>query len=416
MRMQPRLISRSLAAALLLALSPALWAAGRVEAVRLSAPTPDSARLEVELSAPARQKVFALDNPSRIVVDVESTQMPARVVLPRGAGLVKSVRSGTQPGGKLRLVLELDRRQATLASRMVGTQLIVDLNIQAEPLAAAAAPVSVMPSSVDPVPVRAAHAPGDAGRDIVIAIDAGHGGQDPGASGAAGTREKDVVLAIARALAKRIDAEPGMRAVLTRDEDRFIPLRERMNIARRARADLFVSVHADAIQNRSVSGSSVYVLSDRGASSEAARWLAEQENAADLKGGVSLGDKSNGLASVLMDVSQSASIGASSEAASSVLGFLDRVGTIRKTQVQQAAFVVLKAPDIPSMLVETAFISNPGEEKKLRSPSHQAAVADAIFSGVRGYFRQSPPDGTLFARQREARRIGGPALAENTAR
>jgi N-acetylmuramoyl-L-alanine amidase len=331
------------------------------------------------------------------VVDVESTQMPARVVLPRGAGLVKSVRSGTQPGGKLRLVLELDRRQATLASRMVGSQLIVDLNIQAEPVAAAAAPVSVMPSSVDPVPVRAAHAPGDAGRDIVIAIDAGHGGQDPGASGAAGTREKDVVLAIARALAKRIDAEPGMRAVLTRDEDRFIPLRERMNIARRARADLFVSVHADAIQNRSVSGSSVYVLSDRGASSEAARWLAEQENAADLKGGVSLGDKSNGLASVLMDVSQSASIGASSEAASSVLGFLE-------------------APDSPSMLVETAFISNPGEEKKLRSPSHQAAVADAIFSGVRGYFRQSPPDGTLFARQREARRIGGPALAENTAR
>jgi N-acetylmuramoyl-L-alanine amidase len=268
----------------------------------------------------------------------------------------------------------------------------------------------------DPQPVRAAHAPGDAGRDLVIVIDAGHGGQDPGASGAAGTREKDVVLAIAQALARRIDAEPGMRAILTRNEDRFIPLRERMNIARRARADLFVSVHADAIQNRSVSGSSVYVLSDRGASSEAARWLAEQENAADLKGGVSLGDKSNGLASVLMDVSQTASIGASSEAASSVLDFLDRVGTIRRTQVQQAAFVVLKSPDIPSMLVETAFISNPGEEKKLRSPDHQAAVADAIFSGVRGYFRQSPPDGTLFARQRDARRGAGPALAENTAR
>lgn len=412
--MTPRFDRRILAAASLMMVAAVSPAAGKVQAVRLSAPTPDSARLEIQLSEPARQKVFALDNPSRIVVDVESTRMPAGVALPDGAGLVKSVRSGVQPGGKLRFVLELDRRQSTLASRVEGLQLIVDLNIKPSSVPTAA-PV-VVPAAVDPVPVRAAHAPGDAGRDIIIAIDAGHGGQDPGASGAAGTREKDVVLAIARALAKRIDAEPGMRAVLTRDDDRFIVLRERMNIARRARADLFVSVHADAIQNRSVSGSSVYVLSDRGASSEAARWLAERENAADLKGGVSLGDKGNGLASVLMDVSQTASIGASSEAAASVLEFLDRVGTIRKTQVQQAAFIVLKSPDIPSMLVETAFISNPGEEKKLRSPDHQAAVADAIFNGVRGYFRQSPPDGTLFARQREARRNAGPALAENSAR
>jgi N-acetylmuramoyl-L-alanine amidase len=224
------------------------------------------------------------------------------------------------------------------------------------------------------------------------------------------------VLAIARALARRIDAEPGMRAVLTRDADKFIPLRERINLARRARADLFVSVHADAIRNRDVTGSSVYVLSDRGASSEAARWLAEQENAADLKGGVSLGDKDGGLASVLMDVSQTASLGASMEAAERVLGQLDRVGTVRKSRVQQAGFVVLKSPDIPSMLVETAYISNPGEEKKLRTAAHQQAVAEAIFNGVREYFRQSPPDGTLFARQREARRGTQPVIAGNAGR
>ncbi|MET0280162.1 MAG: N-acetylmuramoyl-L-alanine amidase [Steroidobacteraceae bacterium] len=420
--MSIRAIRSALHAGLLLLAAPALLAASRVEAVRLTTPTTDSARLELQLSSPARQKVFTLDNPHRVVIDVESAQLPASLLLPPGTGLVKSLRSGVQPGGKLRLVLELDRR-TTFATSSNGTQLVVELNPRA--VAAAGTPV-VMPAAVnqalpaaisaDPVAVRAAHAPGDAGRDIIIAIDAGHGGQDPGASGAGGTREKDVVLAIARALARRIDAEPGMRAVLTRNEDRFIPLRERMNLARRARADLFVSVHADAIQNRSVTGSSVYVLSDRGASSEAARWLAEQENAADLKGGVSLGDKDNGLASVLMDVSQSASIGASSEAAASVLGQLDLVGTIRRSQVQQAAFVVLKSPDMPSMLVETAFISNPGEEKKLRSPAHQAAVADAIFTGVRGFFRQSPPDGTLFARQRDARRTALPPLADNTTR
>jgi N-acetylmuramoyl-L-alanine amidase len=245
-------------------------------------------------------------------------------------------------------------------------------------------------------------------------VDAGHGGQDPGASGANGTHEKDVVLAIAQALAKRINAEPGMRAVLTRDSDVFIPLRGRMDIARRARADIFISVHADSIRDREVSGSSVYVLSNRGASSEAARWLAEQENSADLKGGVSLGDKDDALASVLIDLSQTASITSSMEAAGRVLGQLDHVGTIRKTQVQQAAFVVLKSPDIPSMLVETAYISNPGEEKKLRTAEHQAEIADAIFGGVREYFRQSPPDGTLYARQRDARRGAPTILAGST--
>jgi N-acetylmuramoyl-L-alanine amidase len=239
-------------------------------------------------------------------------------------------------------------------------------------------------------------------RDIVIAVDAGHGGEDPGASGRGGTHEKDVVLAIARALAARINHEPGMRAVLTRDGDYLIQLRDRMTRAHAAGADMFVSIHADAVRDREVSGASVYTLSEHGASSEAARQLADQENAADLKGGVSLADKSPALASVLLDVSQNANIGASVEAAGAVLNALDRVGAVRKREVQQAGFMVLKSPDIPSMLVETAYISNPSEEAKLRTGSQQQRLAAAIFTGVAAYFHKYPPEGSVFARQRGA--------------
>ncbi len=390
--------------ALLLA-APLAMAATTLRQIELSAPGADSARLVLTLSAAPAQKVFVLDNPQRIVIDLPATHMGAGVKLPQAAGPVRSVRSGTQSGKTLRLVVELTRQLAPNAS-VSGSQLTIDLGSAPKPVAETPAPA---------VAVRAAHAPGDAGRDLIVAVDAGHGGPDPGASGRDGTREKNVVLAIAQALARRINAEPGMRAFLTRDEDRFIVLRERLNMARRARADIFVSIHADAIKNRDVTGSSVYVLSDRGATSEAARWLAEQENAADLKGGVSLGDKSDSLASVLMDLSQTASIGASMEAAERVLGQLDRVGTVRKSKVQQAAFMVLKSPDIPSMLVETGYISNPAEEQKLRNPAHQAEVAEAVFNGVREYFRVSPPDGTLFARQRDARRGGASILAGSSA-
>jgi N-acetylmuramoyl-L-alanine amidase len=255
------------------------------------------------------------------------------------------------------------------------------------------------PPVIDTTPriIRAAHAPTDSGRDVVIAVDAGHGGQDPGAIGHGGTREKDVVLAIARALAERINAEPGMRAVLTRDRDEFLVLRDRIGRARIAKADMFVSIHADSIANRDVSGSSVYVLSEHGASNEAARWLADRENAADLMGGVKLDDKDKQLASVLLDLSQTANISASMTAAQRVIGSLDAVGQVRKAQVQQAGFVVLKSPDIPSMLVETAYISNPEEEVSLRNTRHQSALADAIFAGLRGYFTSNPPGGTRFA-------------------
>ncbi len=394
--MRLRVSSSLLAIGVLVLAAPVAMAANLLRAVSLDAPGADGARLQLQLSDAPRQKIFTLNHPYRVVIDLPRTQLARGVKLPAVGGPVRDLRSGRRAGGTLRLVLELNQDLDPKVS-VDGRQLTVELGS-----VAVAGP---------PVPVRAAHAPADAGRDIIVAVDAGHGGQDPGATGASGTHEKDVVLDIARLLAKRIDAEPGMRAVLTRNADVFIPLRGRIERARSAHADIFISVHADAIRNRHVTGSSVYVLSNRGASSEAARLLAAQENAADLKGGVSLGDKPDDLASVLIDLSQSASITGSMEAAGRVLGQLDHVGAIRKTQVQQAAFVVLKSPDIPSMLVETAYISNPGEERKLRTPSYQKKIAGAIFNGVREYFRQSPPDGTLYARQRDAGRAAPTIIA-----
>jgi N-acetylmuramoyl-L-alanine amidase len=237
-------------------------------------------------------------------------------------------------------------------------------------------------------------------------VDAGHGGQDPGAIGRNGTMEKTVVLAIARALAARINAEPGMRAYLVRDADYFVVLRDRMVRARNAKADIFVSVHADAIRDRSISGASVYVLNERGASSEAARWLAERENAADLMGGVRLDDKDQSLASVLLDLSQTANISASMTAAERVLLSLDRSVEVRKPKVQQAPLIVLKSPDIPSMLVETAYISNPREEARLKSVNHQKKLAEAIFKGIHAYFETNPPPGTRFAQMRRSQLAG----------
>lgn len=237
----------------------------------------------------------------------------------------------------------------------------------------------------------------DGGRDVVIAIDAGHGGDDPGALGYNGTKEKEVTLAIARRLAHLVNREPGLKAVLVRDDDRFIRLRDRMEIARKHRADLFVSIHADAFTDPSVKGSSVFTLSRNGASSEAARWLAARENNADLVGGVSLDDKDDLLASVLLDLSQSATLQAGGEVAESVFDELKRIGRAHVNRVQQAGFMVLKAPDIPSVLIETAFISNPDEERKLNDAQQQERMASAIKQGIRGYFHQSPPMGTKLA-------------------
>lgn len=381
---------------------------------------PEGSRLVLDLSAPARHQVFTLDNPTRIVVDLENARMVARKGLPAGQGPVRSVRSGPQAGGALRIVLDVDGLQPVKSFMVApeggaGHRLVVEMPPVAA-VATAAPARSTAPSAVPPspppptaatvtTPTKSLAATAK-GRDLVVAIDAGHGGQDPGAIGRGGTREKDVTLAIARRLAKAIDAEDGMRAVLIRDGDYFISLRGRMRKARDAGADMFVSVHADSVLDRSVSGSSVYVLSLRGASDEASRWLAERENAADLMGGVSLDDKNDVLASVLLDVTQKEAVSNSVEAAAAVLTSLRRVGHVHGARVRHAGFMVLKSPDIPSMLVETAFISNAGDERKLRDAAYQQKVAEAIHSGVRDFFYDKPPPGTRLAAIVAARRGG----------
>jgi N-acetylmuramoyl-L-alanine amidase len=361
---------------------------------------PDSTRVVLDLSGSASHELLLLRNPERLVLDVPGMHLrPGARAMPGGAGAVKRVRFARQPGGTLRVVLDLARSVRaksflTAPNQRYGYRLVVDLGSGTS--GAGGTGGNSGNSGNGATPVRAEHAPPEA-RDLIIAIDAGHGGDDPGAIGKNGTREKDVVLAIAKEVARRVDAEPGMRAVLTRNGDYFVELRERMARARAQQADLFVSIHADSIADRRVDGSSVYILSQRGASDEAARWLAERENASDLIGGVSLDDKDGVLASVLLDLSQSAALSASETAAESVLRELNQVGEVRKHQVQQARFMVLKSPDIPSMLVETAYISNPEEERRLRERSHQATIAAAIQHGVRDYFYANPPPGTRVA-------------------
>jgi N-acetylmuramoyl-L-alanine amidase len=338
------------------------------------------------------------------------------------------MRAGYPEPRRLRLVLDLARplhwqgqrcaaQGACLLRIALGEGDAPATSARAAPAAAPLTPtVPITPPapSVTAIPAHAraaAHAPGAGERAVIVAVDAGHGGMDPGATGAGGTREKEVTLAIARALAARVDSAQGMHAVLTRDGDYFVPLRNRMERAAAAHADMFVSIHADAIRDREVSGASVYILSERGASSEAARMLAEHENAADLKGGISLAEQSPDLRPLLLSLSQSASIGASGEAADRVLGALDGVGAVRKREVQQAAFVVLKSPDIPSLLVETAYISNPSEERLLRAPEQQQRLAGAIFNGIERYFEEHPPEGSPFAHRHE--RSGADEIARN---
>jgi N-acetylmuramoyl-L-alanine amidase len=358
-----------------------------VRGVRLWA-EPDNTRVVVDLSGRSPHSLSMLHNPERVVVDVPGAKLAKSARTSGGAGAVKGVRVTRAPSGNLRLVLDLSRpiQAKSFLSKpnaQYGYRLVIDLS-------GATAPRADRPVQV------AKHAPSGA-RDLIIAIDAGHGGEDPGAIGKNGTREKDVVLAIARELAAKINAEPGMKAVLTRGGDYFVPLVDRMRRARAQQADLFVSIHADSIRDRSIDGSSVYILSQRGASNEASKWLAERENASDLIGGVSLDDKDDVLASVLLDLSQSAAINASQVAAERVLHTLTQAGEIRKHEVQRAGFVVLKSPDIPSMLVETAYISNPQEEQRLRTPAHQARLAAAIRQGVHDYFYANPPVGTRVA-------------------
>ena len=444
-------------------------ASAELKDIELAA-TPDGAQLTFDLTSATSQKLFRLSRPDRTVIDLGHTRLAKGVHAPPGEGIVEDVRTGVQPGGTLRVVVKvtssaqasaawagsgpggMQRLVVTLGhlpvkrGRLASTTSPVDTvpgvtaprtavigaggaaaSASREPLAPGAAAESVASVSAVSIAggsptglsaqkiVRAAHAPADSDRDVVVAVDAGHGGQDPGAIGHGGTREKDVTLAIAKLVAERINGEPGMRAVLTRNKDEFIVLRDRIGRARIAKADMFISVHADSIVDRTVSGASVYVLSEKGATNEAARWLADRENAADLMGGVKLDDKSNQLASVLLDLSQTANVSASVTAAEGVLASLDGVGQVRKSQVQQAAFVVLKSPDIPSMLVETAYISNPAEEIRLKSPNQQGKLADAIFTGVKGYFEHNPPPGTRFGAQARHSTVASASLLASPA-
>ena len=343
-------------------------------------------RVVLDLSRPTEYNIFTLRGPDRLVVDLKNGRLSDSLVrLPAGTGVIKAIRTGVRANGQLRVVLDLNevvRSKSFTAgpNHQYGDRLVIDLQRQGNLQA-----------------VRRASEGYVRGRDIVIAVDPGHGGYDPGAVGRARVKEKDVALAIGRLLASRIEDEPGMRAILVRKGDYYVDHRVRMEIARRNKADLFVSIHADAISDRRANGATVYVLSLKGASDEAAKRLAQRENSAGLVGGVSLADKDPVLASVLLDLSQNAALSASLDVGSNVIRELGKVGTVHRRKVQQAGLLVLKSPDVPSILVETNFISNPYEEKKLRDRAHQKKLAFAIMAGIRGYFYQNPPPDTRIA-------------------
>jgi N-acetylmuramoyl-L-alanine amidase len=377
--------------ALLLALCVAVAAPAAVVKNVRAVSEAQRTRVVFDLDGPLEHTLFMLKNPDRVVVDLRATRLAVRLPgAPSGDRFLTSIRAGTRPQGDTRVVFDLKQGARPKSFLLkpeagLGHRLVVDL------LSASAVPAQP--------PARGAPRR-SVPREVIIAIDPGHGGVDPGAIGPARTKEKVVALAVANRLKLLIDHEPGMSAFLTRKGDYFVPLRKRMEIARAQDADLFVSLHADAFRDKRVRGSSVFILSRGGASSEAARWLAAQENAADLVGGVSLDDKDEQLAKVLLDLSQTATISASTAVAQRVLGGLKRIGPTHKPHVERANFMVLKSPDIPSILVEMAFLTNPLEERKLRSPLHQRKVALAVLSGIKVYFGDNPPPGTLFARRR----------------
>jgi N-acetylmuramoyl-L-alanine amidase len=383
--------SRFLVCSVLILLCSAAQAATTVENIRVWSEN-GKTRVVLDLSRPAAHNIFTLRGPDRLVVDLKSSRLSDSLkAMPKGTGSVRSIRSAVRANGQLRVVLDLNEavrsRSFTAGpNSKYGDRLVIDLQRSGSLHAVKTASQSYQP-----------------GRDIVVAIDPGHGGHDPGAIGRGKTREKDVALQISRTLAARINAEPGMKAVLVRSGDYYVDHRERMAIARRNNADLFISVHADAVDDRRATGASVYALSLKGASDEAARQLAERENASVRVGGVSLEDKDEVLASVLLDLSQSAALSASLDVGSKVIGELARIGKVHRRTVQQAGFLVLKSPDMPSILVETAFISNPSEEKRLRDKRHQGQLADSILAGVRNYFYSNPPPDTRIAM--EMRRV-----------
>jgi len=361
-------------------------------------------RMMFDVTASPQHRIFVMDNPSRLVIDIKNAQLERSLNQPSAAHpLFARVRAGTKNDTDLRIVVDLkspiSSKKFSLSSKVSdGHRLVIDL-FNKVPIVATKTEDEVTKlltsNSLEAKTVATKTSAGKSveskkANSIVIAIDPGHGGNDSGAHGPHGTEEKKVTFAIAKKLAALINEQPGMKAVMIRKGDYYVGLRNRMQIARAAKADLFVSIHADAFKDTDVKGASVYTLSTSGASSEAARWLADSENASDLVG-VSLNDKEDVLASVLLDLSQTATQEASVNVANHVLKSFDNIAELHKDSVQKAGFIVLKSPDIPSILVETAFISNPSEEQNLVNTRYQTKIANAIFKGVRSYFKQSAP-------------------------
>jgi N-acetylmuramoyl-L-alanine amidase len=372
-------------------------------------PAPDYTRVTIESRGPISHQILSLKNPERLVLDLEGVAVTAPLTdlqdrISPDDPYISELRIGRFKPDVVRLVFDLKAEVEPQAFTLApignyGHRLVLDLYAAhpTDPLYALLQQLGAqhgLPPEVGappgpPVAATPTRKP-DPSRPLVIAIDAGHGGEDPGAIGRGGTYEKNVTLAIARRLQARIDREPNMRAVMTRTGDYFVPLNLRVAKARQARADLFVSIHADAFIRPHARGSSVFALSERGATSEAARWLARKENEADLIGGINLDIPDPYLKQTLLDLSQTATINDSLKLGRSVLSELGGINTLHKSQVEQAGFAVLRAPDIPSILVETAFISNPEEERRLRSAAYQQKMAEAIFAGIRRYFSQNP--------------------------
>lgn len=360
-------------------------------------PAPDTTRLVIDLSAPIDHSLFTLKSPNRIVIDLNHARMRTKPSnLDFTNSFVKDVRYAARNQDDLRIVLDLTsnvRPKSFLLkpNREYGHRLVIDL---------VGNEVASKPTPSNNLKYK------NAQRDIIVAIDAGHGGDDPGAIGRRGTREKDVVMAIAKRLETLVKNERGMRPIMIRKGDYYVGLKKRVKLARREQADIFISIHADAYRNSKAKGTSVFVVSDRGASSQAARFLAEKENQSDLIGGVDFDEIDDDLLKlVLVDMVKNSTMETSHQVASNVLGNLGQITHLHKRNVEQAGFRVLKAPDIPSILIETAFISNPAEERKLRNPKHQQRIASSILKGVRNYFHSNPPPGTLLALQDTKHRV-----------
>jgi N-acetylmuramoyl-L-alanine amidase len=436
-----------------LALPPAV---GVVKAVRSGQPEPGTSRIVFDLAAPVvalKPRIEAGPGGTRLVIEwpgdgqadpiaAIAAGQPAAPI----AAATAAVAAGTSPAAAATPgVTPQPQPDPAAASAAATSRLVAELraagqagaapapnpasppqpqptsdpslprampNSTPAPATVAAAVVPATPPVVAPAPVEApppVRAVTGGTRPLVIAIDAGHGGQDPGAIGPSGKREKDITLAIARELARQVNATPGLRAHLVRDRDVFIPLNNRARIARQAKADMFISIHADAAENRNAKGSSVYVLSLRGASSQRARWLAEKENAADLIGGVRAPSNDSVLTNVLLDLTQSGQMKASEDAGNHILSGLKRIGNNHKPHIERANFAVLRTSDMPAMLVETAFLSNPEEEKRLIDPKFQGTVARAILDGVHTYFSSQPPPGTLYAARAADERVASAA-------